>query len=156
MPRIVTDTMAYTNQCALKYDVYGEELRNSYLFQDLKESFLRQLSNSISPVMFFPGNYIVQHGDSDQSMYFVHRGQVDVLTVHPNLTETIHDVLHSGEMFGLPQGLFYGIPHHFSYRARTTVDIGVLQLKDWTDIMILFPRAKEVIYKRALAIYTIL
>lgn len=82
--------------------------------------------------------------------------QVDVLTVHPNLTETIHDVLHKGEMFGLPQGLFYGIPHHFSFRAKTTVDIGVLTLKDWTDIMLLFPRAKEQIYKRALAIYTIL
>lgn len=68
--------MAYTNQCALKYDVYGEELRNSYLFHDLQEPFLRQLSNYIMPVMFFPGNYIVQHGDSDQSMYFVHRGQV--------------------------------------------------------------------------------
>ncbi|XP_044752804.1 uncharacterized protein LOC123312439 isoform X3 [Coccinella septempunctata] len=75
MPRIITDTMAYTNQCALKYDVYGEELRNSYLFHDLQEPFLRQLSNNIMPVMFFPGNYIVQHGDSDQSMYFVHRGQ---------------------------------------------------------------------------------
>ncbi|XP_045470321.1 uncharacterized protein LOC123677688 isoform X2 [Harmonia axyridis] len=156
LPRIITETISYTNQCTLKYDVYGEELRNSYLFHNLQEPFLRQLSNYIVPVMFFPGNYIVQHGDSDQSMYFVHHGQVDVLTVHSNLTETIHDILHEGEMFGLPQGLFYGIPHHFSFRARTTVDIGVLTLKDWTDIMLLFPRAKEIIYKRALAIYTIL
>lgn len=152
-------------------EVYGQHLRHSYIFSGTEEAFIRQLSLELKHVIFFPGNYIVQHGDSNQSMYFIHRGevsiicytqynhcsiklfQVDILTVHSNLTETVHDVLHAGEMFGIAQGLYHGVPHHFSFRARTTVDIIRLQLNTWQDLLKFFPASRDLIYSKAERVY---
>lgn len=75
------------------------------------------------------------------------------MTVHSNLTETIHDVLHTGEMFGIAQGLFYGVPHHFSFRAKTTVDIISLKLNKLQELLKFFPTTKEVVYKKVQMIY---
>lgn len=81
---------------------------------------------------------------------------MDILTVHSNLTETIYDVLQTGEMFGLVQGLYYGVPHHFSYRAKTNVNIISLQLTQWQHLLKFFPDASKVIYKRAQDVYVTL
>lgn len=63
-------------QYDLTNEVYGQHLRSSYIFAGTEDAFLRQLSALVEHVIFFPGNYIVQHGDSDQTMFLIHRGQV--------------------------------------------------------------------------------
>jgi len=57
-------------------------------------------------------------------------------------------------MFGIAQGLYHGVPHHFSFRARTTVDIMLLHLNTWQDLLKLFPFSKDLIYYKAEKIYT--
>jgi CRP-like cAMP-binding protein len=126
-------------------EIYGHHVRKSYVFSDVDEPFTRQLCQYLKRVIFFPGNFIVQHGDFDNSMYFIHHGEVDILTVHPNLTETIHEVLRTGDMFGVTQGLFPNVPHHFSYRARTRVHIVVLHFSDWEHLLNFFPENKDTI-----------
>lgn len=78
---------------------------------------------------------------------------MEILTVHANLTETIYDILGASEMFGLAQGLFYGVPHHFSFRARTNVNIVSLHLSSWQDLLKFFPDARQLIYARAHSVY---
>lgn len=119
----------------------------------MNESLLRQITVKLERMVFFKGNYIVQHGDTDQNMYFIHRGEVSVLTVHANLTETQHELLKEHDMFGLAQGLYHGLPHHFSFRANTKTSILVLNLNTWCYILKYFPTDEEIIYNRAQTLY---
>lgn len=58
----------------------------------------------------------------------------------------MHEVLHQGDMFGVVQGLYRNVPHHFSFRARTKVHIVSLQLNEWEYLLSFFPDSKESIY----------
>jgi hypothetical protein len=60
-------------------EIYGHHVRKSYVFSDVDEPFTRQLCQYLKRVIFFPGNFIVQHGDFDNSMYFIHHGEVAIL-----------------------------------------------------------------------------
>jgi hypothetical protein len=63
----------------LMTEIYGHHVRKSYVFSDVDEPFTRQLCQYLKRVIFFPGNFIVQHGDFDNSMYFIHHGEVAIL-----------------------------------------------------------------------------
>lgn len=152
MPRFVKKAPLVLH-CDLMNDIYGEHIRKSYIFAELDDNFLRQVTARLQHNVHFEDNYIVQHGDTDQNMYFIHRGQVNVLTVHPNLTETIHDILVPFDVFGIAQGLYHGLPHHFSFRAKTVVDILVLNLNDWYFMLKYFPDVQKILYNRANNIY---
>lgn len=54
-------------------------------------------------------------------MYWVTQGTVSVLSVRTDLTETTHELLGPGDVFGILQGLARGVLHCFSYRAETKV-----------------------------------
>lgn len=73
---------------------------------------------------------------------------MEVLTIEPDLTETIHFVLEENDHFGWAQGLVIGKPHHFSYRAETDVEILSLTLSHWRHLLKYFPKIKKTIYER--------
>nr|XP_037867571.1 uncharacterized protein LOC101747086 isoform X1 [Bombyx mori] len=128
--------------------VYGSHIRDSVIFKRTEEDFRRMLALWMRHCVFFPGNYIVQCGDSDQCIYFIHRGQVEVLTVHPNLTESIYDILGPEDSFGIAQGLYVGVLHHFSFRARTVVDIVYLKLEQWKYLLDFYPKSAKIVQKK--------
>ncbi|KAK9891943.1 hypothetical protein WA026_017426 [Henosepilachna vigintioctopunctata] len=146
----------YVLRCEIMREIYSVHLRKGYLFNGINEALLSQICGHLKRVVFFKGNYIVQNGDTNASMYWIHRGEVSVLTVHPNLTETCHEILRVHDMFGLAQGLNYGMPHRYSYRAETQCDILILKLETWESVLQHFPRDKDVIHKRMLNVYTVM
>lgn len=79
--------------------------------------------------------------------------QVQILTDGQNVNETVHEVLHKEEVFGIVQGLFKEIPHHFSFRALTIADIASLKLSEWEYLLDFFPSTKDIIYQRVEEIY---
>ncbi|XP_045463397.1 uncharacterized protein LOC123673033 [Harmonia axyridis] len=155
MPELL-EKAPYVMKCEIMREIYSVHLRNGYLFKDINEALLTQICGHLRRVVFFKGNYIVQNGDTNASMYWIHRGQVSVLTVHANLTETQHEILNVHDMFGLAQGLNYGMSHKYSYRAETQCDILVLNLETWECVLQQFPHDKEIIYKRMMNTYTLL
>ncbi|KAL3275878.1 hypothetical protein HHI36_020616 [Cryptolaemus montrouzieri] len=155
MPELL-ENAPYVMRCEIMTEIFSEHLRNGYLFKDINEALLTQICNHLKRVVFFKGNYIVQNGDTNASMYWIHRGEVSVLTVHPNLTETRHEMLYVHDMFGLAQGLNYGMPHKYSYRAETHCDILVLKLETWEYVLQHFPKDRQIIFQRMLNSYTIL
>lgn len=60
----------------LMLEIYSDHLKKSYIFSDIEDTLLRQLCQHLKRVVFFPGYYIVQHGDYDNTMYFIHSGEV--------------------------------------------------------------------------------
>ncbi|XP_017785399.1 PREDICTED: uncharacterized protein LOC108568661 [Nicrophorus vespilloides] len=132
----------------LKIELYLPLLMKSYLFNGTEELFLKNIAVLLDRSIYYPGNFIVYDCQIDECMYFIKSGQVEILTINTNLTETIHDVLHEMEMFGLAQGLFNRIPHHFTFRARTKVEILTLQLEKWDYLLRYYENSKQIVYKR--------
>lgn len=63
-------------KCEVMNSMFGHHLSQSYIFWQMEESFLKQLASFLKRFIFFPGNYIVQQGDIDHTMYFIHKGTV--------------------------------------------------------------------------------
>ncbi|KAI4458645.1 cyclic nucleotide-gated cation channel subunit a [Holotrichia oblita] len=160
----------------LMTSIYGKLIKDSYIFCRTERDFIRQLCLQLQHRTYFPGDYIVRDGDVDSCMYFIHKGdvgpgcskttgtafitaspsrilQVQILTDGQNVNETVHEVLHKEEVFGIVQGLFKEIPHHFSFRALTIVDIASLKLNEWEYLLDFFPKSKDIIYQRVEEIY---
>nr|XP_032525964.1 uncharacterized protein LOC116776822 [Danaus plexippus plexippus] len=125
LPVLISRT-PYVLRCDLMTAMFGQHLRNCFLFADTGQPFLRQLTALLEYSVFFPGNYIVVAGDSEARMHWVASGTVSVVSVKSDLTETTHEILGIGDVFGILQGLNRGITHCFSYRAQNKV-IKILQ-----------------------------
>ncbi|KAI8420830.1 hypothetical protein MSG28_008031 [Choristoneura fumiferana] len=147
MPELVYE-LPFRLRCQVMQAVYGSHISDSVVFSRTGADFRRMLAMWMKHCVFFPGNYIVQCGDADQCIYFIHRGEVEVLTVHPNLTESIYDILGPEDCFGLAQGLFVGVSHHFSFRARTVVDIVYLKLEQWKYLLDFYPKSAKMVQKK--------
>lgn len=66
----------------LLFYVYGYLLKKSIVFSDTQDIFLKHLCQHLKRTFYFRGDYIVQHGDFDKSMYFIHKGKVRNLNIH--------------------------------------------------------------------------
>ncbi|XP_072950048.1 uncharacterized protein [Epargyreus clarus] len=152
MPKLVYK-LPFRFRCQVMQAVYGSHIRESVIFSKTGDDFKRMLCMWLKHCVFFPGNYIVQCGDADQCIYFIHRGEVEVLTVHPNLTESIYDILGPEDSFGVAQGLFIGLSHHFSFRARTVVDIVYLKLEDWKYLLDFYPKSAKIVQRKVENVY---
>ncbi|CAH4029382.1 unnamed protein product [Pieris brassicae] len=153
LPVLILKT-PYVLRCDLMSAMFGHHLRNCYIFADTGEPFLRQLTVVLDYKVYFPGNYIVVAGDSEARMHWVTSGTVAVLSVKADLTETTHEILCIGDVFGILQGLNRGITHCFSYRAETKVGILTLCLDSWINILPFFPDAQRRITERSEVLFT--
>ncbi|XP_037872949.2 uncharacterized protein LOC101746849 [Bombyx mori] len=147
LPVLLAQT-PYVRRCDLMSAMFGHHLRNCYLFAETGESFLRQLTVALEYAIYFPGNYIVVAGDCEARMHWVNTGVVSVVSVRNDLTETTHERLTSGDVFGVLQGLSRGVTHGFSYKAETKVSILSLSLDAWTKIIQFFPESKRIVSER--------
>lgn len=131
----------------LMYGLYGKHLETNYLFYNTHIDFLRQLVCHLKRFMFFPGDYIVEKGDVDFTMYFIHNGEVEVYTKKGNM-EIAMQLLSKNSSFGVGPGLYH-LQHEFSYKAKTIVDILCLCKKDWETLVTFFPASHQEILERA-------
>lgn len=146
MPNLITEAPKYLREDLMKA-LYGNHIHTHFLFSKTHTDFTRQLLLHLKRCIFFPGNYIVEKGDIDGCMYFIHKGQVVVIDIQEK-TEIMRELLVQGKSFGEAQGLFM-IPHQFSYKAHTIVDAISLHLRDWEYLMYWFPASRECIFKSA-------
>lgn len=75
IPYFIT-ILPYVTRCDIMNAMYGEHLSKSYIFSNISAAFLRQITIYLKRYVFFPGNYILQQGDIDDTMYIIHRGEV--------------------------------------------------------------------------------
>ena len=70
----------------------------AHMFDTCPKGFMRMLCMCIKPKLFLPNQIIVTRGDVSHEMYYIHNGEVDVLSEHDN--ETPIATLKKGKMFG--------------------------------------------------------
>jgi len=99
------------------------------IFQNATPSFLRKVALTLQPVACGDGDAIVTKGDVGNEMYFVCRGQVEVLDGSKRL-----NVLGPGDHFG-ELALLHARPRNASVRAIGPCDIFALSKTDFLQAL---------------------
>jgi glucose-6-phosphate 1-dehydrogenase len=108
------------------------------LFQGGDPVFLRNLAMMLKPVVYSPGDYILHKGEMGSEMYFICRGQVEVLDDAGGTIKTMGEGDYFGEL-----SLMLSQARTASIRARTTCDLFVLGSGDFNQIIQDHPRFAE-------------
>ncbi|MBC8124917.1 MAG: cyclic nucleotide-binding domain-containing protein [Candidatus Kapabacteria bacterium] len=109
-------------------------------FRDASDSLLREVADSLRPIVVTPGEYVFKHGDRPRYMYFISRGSVEVLG-----PEGAHiGTLKAGDFFG-EMALLEKRRRSASIRALEYSDLYVLDIKSFDHILTNFPEFKAVV-----------
>lgn len=141
------ETAPYYLQEAVLNSMFGYHIRTHPVLKVCHVDLVRQMAATMRTRIFFPGDYITFMGDIDESMYFLHVGQVKALSEDTVRGEVVNHVLNSGDMFGLEQGLFPRIGQKFTYKATRYTVIVVLERKKWIHLLDFFPASKVLIFQ---------
>lgn len=67
-------------------------------FREAKTTFLRDVVQLLKPCVFLPGDYVFKHGEAGHSMFFLSRGEVEVLTKEGNRLAVLQEGAYFGEI----------------------------------------------------------
>lgn len=124
--------------------VTEDTIRKATLFKESEPLLLSQVIMALRPRMVGPGEEIIKMGDIGQEMYFLVRGEVEVLDDHSKLMKTLKD----GDFFG-EIGILTSLPRTATVRAKTGCDLFVLDQADFVRILQDHPQFADDILKVA-------
>ena len=99
------------------------------LFAGCSAVFLHGLALVLKPAVFAAGDTIVEKGEPGSEMYFVARGEVEVVD-----GDNVLSTLGEGSFFG-EKSLLLSEPRSASVRARTQCDLYVLEKSDFMKVL---------------------
>lgn len=126
--------------------MFGFHIRNHPILKKCHSDMIRQMTAGMRTIIFFTGDYLVFEGDIDECMYFIHQGEVSVLSLDTQKSETISTTLKEGDMFGLEQGIYRRCGHIHTYRADTYCVVVTLKRKEWIHLLDFFPASKYLVF----------
>ncbi len=121
---------------ALKKDV----IEKIPLFNESSEEFIREIALHLKPIVITPGDYLLQKGEIGTDMYFVVKGELDVITENLDTISTLSE----GDFFG-EIALFRNIPRTATIRAKTYCDLYSLSKGTFDSVVGKYPKIKEII-----------
>eukprot|EP00126_Sphaerothecum_destruens_P005464 Sdes_comp18791_c0_seq2m9197 len=110
------------------------------LFNNVNDpGFLRMLSLMIRPILYLPGDNIVQKGDIGAEMFFL---QVGVVQVVDETGTQVFSTMKSGDFFG-EISLLFSCPRTASIRAATHCDLFVLSKNSFETVLEYYPQIRD-------------
>ncbi|XP_022918862.2 uncharacterized protein [Onthophagus taurus] len=143
IPVLITQAPYYLRQ-DIMFQLYGNHLLNHVLFAKTHIDFIKQLVTHMKLEVYLPGQYIIQKGDVDNTMYFIVDGEVRVWKRLIGRKEH-QKVLKAGASFGVKQG-FLKEAHVKSVETVVSSNILCLNTNDWEYLMESFPASKETLF----------
>ncbi len=98
------------------------------LFRGIDDRFLKEMSLHLRPLVFTPGEYVFKEGDKGNEMFFVIRGELEVIS---GKEAVVKNKLIDGDFFG-EIALFKNVNRTATIRAITYSDLYILD-KDVFD-----------------------
>ena len=118
--------------------VTPDVLEESPMFKGADPLLLNAVILALRPATAAPGEIILQRGDITTEMYFICRGEVEVLDVAGNVVNQLKD----GNFFG-EVGLLLSTARTADVRAKTLCDLFVLSKRDFSRILLDHPQFAE-------------
>ncbi len=100
------------------------------LFRGCDPTCLHHLANTLKPAVRAPGEYILRYGEPGAEMYFLCRGQAEVLDEN----ERVINAVDEGDFFG-ELSLLFAKPRTASIRAVSQCNLFVLQQADFNKVL---------------------
>jgi glucose-6-phosphate 1-dehydrogenase len=110
------------------------------LFQTCSAVFLHSLSLILKPDVFAPGDFIIRKGDTGSEMFFIVRGEVEVMAEGDHVVT----MLREGDFFG-ETALLRSQPRMASIRAKTHCDLYVLDKNSLNKVLKDHPQVAKLI-----------
>ena len=107
-------------------------------FEGVAEGFVRSLVDRLRPQIAAAGETIVRQGQLGNEMYFVHRGEFDVLVGSPPV---IVAKLRQGNYFG--EALIVNKPRAATVQASTFCDLFMLTRRALTEVLAYYPETAQ-------------
>jgi voltage-gated potassium channel len=104
------------------------------------QDFLTELVKCLQPKVFLPKTFVVKTGEIGANMYFVVRGELNVVNDEGEIVHTLCNEGFFGEI-----ALLYDTKRTASILTRTYCDILVLNKKDFGRVLQRFPKESEII-----------
>ncbi|GJQ76175.1 hypothetical protein Trydic_g1919 [Trypoxylus dichotomus] len=142
-PQLLENAPYYLREAALNA-MFGCHIRKHPVLGNLHIDLIRQMAAEMRLVILFPGNTVVNKGDIDHCMYFIHQGTVDALSEDSLDSEVIEHTLEAGDSFGLVQGVHPRYGHDYTYKVRKHAILIRLKRKKWFFMLSLFPASEEI------------
>ncbi len=127
-----------------------EVLQTVPLFQDCDPIFLHNLAMTLRPVVHDPADIIIRKGDVGGEMYFLCRGEVEVLDEAGKITNKMGEGDYFGEL-----SLLFSRPRAATIRAGSPCDLFVLTRDDFDRILQDHPHFAETLRHAAQTRYGI-
>lgn len=115
------------------------------LFKDASEGFVKEIALGVSSTIFLPGDYVVRAGDPGTEMYFVSKGELEVISKDG---QTLFSTLQDGDFFG-EIALILNQPRTASVRATTYCDLYRLDRPLFERVLSHYPDVAAKIHERA-------
>lgn len=144
LPSLLGEAPYYLREAILNA-MFGFHIRRHRLLSNFHVDLIRQMAAELNVLVFFPGNYVVYEGDIDQCMYFIHCGEVEVIEEDTLRTEVVTELLTTGDVFGLRQGLFGDVGHPYTYKVSKYTIIVALKRSRWIRLLQFFPASMSII-----------
>lgn len=113
-------------------------------FRDSSDSFLREVADSLRPIVVTPGEFVFRFGDRARYMYFISSGSVDVFAGNGTKIGT----LQQGDFFG-EMALLEKRRRGASIQAVEYCDLYVLDATAFDHVLTNFPEFKEIMERVA-------
>lgn len=107
------------------------------LFKNIDDSFLREVSLQMKPLVFTPGDFIFKKGDVGKEMYFVIRGILEVVSEDGTVNE-----LKDGDFFG-EIALVKNVNRTASVKAVTYSDLYILEKDVFNRLLNHYPNIEK-------------
>jgi Ion transport protein/Cyclic nucleotide-binding domain len=118
-------------------------IRRISLFSNIDDNFLKEVSIRMRPLIFTPGDFIFKQGDKGSEMYFVIRGNLEVIT-----DAGVVSALRDGDYFG-EIALFQKVERTASVKAVTYSDLYILEKDVFDKLLMHYPDIEKEIRKTA-------
>ncbi len=102
--------------------IHGRGLSQVPLFREAGPELLREIVLELKPILACPGEEIFKIGDPPEGMYFIERGQIDILNSNGGAIITLNEGTFFGEM-----ALIHNRPRSASARARIYTELYMLE-----------------------------
>ncbi|HLP28026.1 MAG TPA: cyclic nucleotide-binding domain-containing protein [Candidatus Didemnitutus sp.] len=117
----------------------SEVIERVPFFREASESFIREVADSLRPIVVTPGEFVFRYGDRARFMYFISHGSVEVLSSDGSQIGT----LQTGDFFG-EMALLEKRRRSASIRAIEYSDLYVLDAAAFDHILTNFPEFRDV------------
>ncbi len=120
-------------------------IRKVPIFEHASDLFLKEVILNLEPVIFTPGDYIMEAGDMGYDMFFISQGKVDILSADESIT---YATLTGGAFIG-EIALLLSMPRTATVKAVEYCDLYRLTKEVFDSVLERYPDVAETMSQEA-------